>query len=140
VNIVFNLSEAGIKNSCESFLAALQNMDRLIYLRLNSGDLIIGEGVAKRRVRCCPKGTSDGMVILPNPTHVVFVEYKRSIGGKQTREQATFEKSVERQGHEYWLVSDIDAFQSAIGELIERKDAETKRERKVTKGASVGAV
>ena len=116
--MTITLSEADIKASCESFLAALQNMDRLIWLRLNSGDLIIGEGAAKRRVRCCPRGTSDNLVIIPNPTRVLFVEYK-SAGGKQSRDQLAFEKTVERQGHEYWLVSDIDAFQNAIHEEVE---------------------
>jgi hypothetical protein len=135
---MIKLPEAIIKNSCEGFLNALQNMDRLIWLRLNSGDLIIGEGAAKRRVRCCPKGTSDNMVIIPNPTRVIFVEYK-SLTGKQSREQVTFEKTVERQGHEYWLVTDIDAFQNAIGELIERKNAETDTERSEAKVASHGA-
>ncbi len=112
-----NPTEAQLKYTCESFLQALFNMDRLIWLRLNSGDLIIGEGAARRRVRCCPKGTSDNLVIFPNPTRVVFVEYK-SATGKQTREQVEFDKRVNGQGHAYWLVKDFEAFKEAVGEMM----------------------
>ena len=108
--------EADIKSTCESFLYSLMNMNKLVYLRLNSGDLIIGEGKYKRRVRCCPKGTSDGLV-MSNKGKNVFVEYKSAVG-KQTREQVAFEKSVESQGHEYWIVKDTEAFIEAIKEII----------------------
>jgi hypothetical protein len=120
--MTMQLAERDVKQTCESFLYSLMNLDRLIYLRLQAGDLIIGEGDAKRRVRCCPKGTSDGLVIVPNPTRVVFVEYKSTRpGAKQTREQAVFDKQVTAQGHQYWLVSDSDAFNDAIGEIINAK-------------------
>ena len=109
------LSEADIKRSCEEFLYCLMNMDKLIYLRLNSGDILIGEGKAKRRVRCCPKGTSDGLVMTKEAN--IFIEYK-SVSGKQKREQLAFEKKVEGFGFEYWLVSDFDGFKDAIQEKI----------------------
>lgn len=113
--MTIELSEADIKRSCEDFLYALMNMDKLIYLRLNSGDLIIGEGKAKRRVRCCPKGTSDGVVMTRNAT--IFVEYKSS-KGKQTRDQLVFEKKVMGMGCDYWLVSDFEAFKDLIANEI----------------------
>lgn len=113
--------ESELKNACETFLGALQNMGRLLYLRLNSGSLIIGEGKAKRRVCCCPPGTSDNIVVMSGKT--IFVEYKGD-KGKQTREQKAFEKLVEEQGHPYWLVYDFDAFKEAIeGELKSNKDS-----------------
>jgi hypothetical protein len=97
------VKETELKSTCESFLGALQNMGRLIYFRLNAGSLIIGEGKARRRVCCCPPGTSDNIVILPGK--VIFVEYKGD-KGKQTREQLAFEKMVEEQHHSYWIVKD----------------------------------
>jgi hypothetical protein len=120
MTLTLKIYETDIKQPCESFLYSLMNMDKLIYLRLNSGDLIIGEGKAKRRVRCCPKGTSDGIVIIPKPSGhlVIFVEYKKAKGGKQTREQAAFDKKVCGMGFEYWLVSDADEFMHLIGEVI----------------------
>jgi hypothetical protein len=115
------LKEADIKATCESFLYSLMNMDKLVYLRLNSGDLIIGEGKAKRRVRCCPKGTSDGLVMFAkesaNNGYVIFVEYKRE-GAKQTREQKEFDCKVCGMGFDYWLVSDAQAFMDEIGKLL----------------------
>ena len=96
------------------------NLDRLVYLRLNSGKLIIGDEGNKRAVQCCPIGTSDGIVIIPKPSGhlVIFVEYKKAKGGKQTREQAAFDKKVCGMGFEYWLVSDADEFMHLIGEVI----------------------
>ena len=114
---VIKVSERDIKQTCEEFLSALQNMRQLIFLRLNSGDIIIGEGEVRRRVRCCPPGTSDNIVIIPNPTRVIFVEYK-STKGKQSSNQRAFEEMAVGQKHEYWLVSDFDAFQEAITEIL----------------------
>jgi hypothetical protein len=115
---MIELRESDIKATCESFLYSLMNMDKLIYLRLNSGDLIIGEGKTKRRVRCCPMGTSDGLVMIDRGIYNIFVEYKRPVGGKQTREQLAFEKKVEGMGFEYWIVKDSEAFVEAIREII----------------------
>jgi hypothetical protein len=120
--MTLELREADIKATCESFLYSLMNMDKLIYLRLNSGDLIIGEGKYKRRVRCCPKGTADGLIILPpsrdGDLHDdIFVEYK-SEKGKQSREQIAFEKKVTSLDCEYWIVKDSEAFIEAIREII----------------------
>ena len=114
---ILKVSERDIKKTCGEFLSALQNMKRLIFLRLNSGDILTGEGEAKRLVRCCPAGTSDSIVILPKSRGVIFVEYK-SKKGKQSRDQLAFEKKVTEQGHEYWLVSDYDAFNEAIAEVL----------------------
>ena len=114
---VIKVSERDVKKTCEEFLSALQNMEQLIFLRLNSGDIIIGEGEARRRVRCCPPGTSDNIVIIPNPTRVIFVEYK-STEGKQSSNQRAFEELAVGQKHEYWLVSDFDGFKEAIAEIL----------------------
>lgn len=113
------LSEADIKRSCESFLYSLMNMGKLLYFRLNSGNILIGEGEAKRMFKGCPKGTSDGLVVIPNQKlgRCIFIEYK-SPTGKQTRYQVVFEKQVEGQGHEYWLVSDTNAFIEAMREVL----------------------
>ena len=117
---VIKVSERELKQTCEEFLSALQNMSQLIFLRLNSGDIIIGEAEARRRVRCCPPGTSDNIVIIPNPSRVIFVEYK-SKKGKQSREQKAFENTVVGQKHDYWLVSDFDPFKEAIAEILRRR-------------------
>jgi hypothetical protein len=111
------LSEKDIKNACESLCYSLMNMGKMVYLRLNSGKIIIGDEGHKRAVVCCPMGTSDGILIFPNPTRVIFIEYK-SPTGKQTREQVEFCKKVEEQGHLYWLVSDFDAFKDVITEEL----------------------
>lgn len=112
------MKESELKQTCESFLGALQNMGRLIYLRLNSGNLLLDYKGKKRMIRCCPTGTSDNIVILPSKC--IFVEYKGD-KGKQSREQKTFEKMVEEQGHQYWLVYDFDAFKDAIESDLKSK-------------------
>ena len=113
------MKEVDIKQPCEAFLYSLMNFGKLLYFRLNSGNILIGEGNAKRMFKGCPKGTSDGLVIVPsqNLGHCIFIEYK-SPTGRQTREQLAFEKQVEEQGNEYWLVSDTQAFITAISEIL----------------------
>ena len=113
------LSEADVKATCESFLYSMMNMDKLVYLRLNSGDLIIGEGKAKRRVRCCPAGTSDGLVMTCGAKigRNIFIEYKSPIG-KQTPAQVEFDKKVCGMGFDYWLVQDAQAFIEDIGKIL----------------------
>jgi hypothetical protein len=115
--MILALRESDIKATCESYLNILRKEGKLVYLRLNSGKLIIGEGNAKRAVLCCPKGTSDEVVIISKPLTVIFVEYKRP-GEKQTREQRAFDVEVCSMGFEYWLVYDSEAFFKAIQEIL----------------------
>jgi hypothetical protein len=124
------MKESDLKRTCEGFLGALQNMGRLMYLRLNSGSMLVeykekaNESFYKRgkqrMIRMCPPGTSDNLVILQKPTRNIFVEYKGD-GGKQSEVQLRFEKMVMGQGHEYWLVSDFDAFKEAMEEVLCRE-------------------
>jgi len=112
------LTEAQLKQSCESYLEILYRQGKLIWFRLNAGGILTeGKGGKKYMIRLCPPGTSDSVVILPNPTRVIFVEWKAP-GKKQTEQQVRFDKVVSEQGHNYWLVSDAEAFFDAIKELL----------------------
>jgi len=116
-----NLSETDVKLTCKSFLDSMQNMGRLVWFRLNAGGILTeGKGGKKYMIRLCPPGTSDSVVILPNPTRVIFVEYKRP-GKKQSEAQIRFDKEVAEQHHSYWIVEDADAFIEAIREELRIK-------------------
>jgi hypothetical protein len=115
--MTLELKEADIKQPCEVYLKSLMYMGKLLYFRLNAGNMLIPNGDGTNRMyRGAPKGTSDGLVMTKDKN--IFVEYKRPVGGKQTREQLAFERKVCGMGFEYWLVSDSQAFMDAIGEII----------------------
>jgi hypothetical protein len=104
------IKEADISRACLEYLEAM----RIMYLRLNSGDVFRPGAEGKMyRVKGCPKGTADVLILShhevlhcigPRP---IFVEFKSS-KGKQTEEQAIFERDVESLGYEYYLIRSID--------------------------------
>ena len=110
------ITEADLKRGVEDYLSIGQNQGKWIYLRLNSGDFIEVRGQTRRRIRGCPKGTADFVVMKScfenkNPwmpqTIVIFLELK-STKGKQTQEQRDFQKMAEAQGCEYYVIRSID--------------------------------
>jgi hypothetical protein len=105
------IKEADISRACLEYLEAM----RIMYLRLNSGDVFRPGAAGKMyKVKGCPKGTADLLILAhrrkpltPSTPRPVFVEFKSS-KGKQTEEQAIFERDVESLGYEYYLIRSID--------------------------------
>ena len=113
------VSEGQIKNAIQDYLETLQNMGKLIYLRLNSGTFIMGEGKTKRVIRGTKAGTSDFLVLqrwypqgAPNKveTYAIFLEVKTA-KSKQNQAQIEFQKLVESQGHLYKIVRSFEEVQ-----------------------------
>ena len=111
------ISEAEIKYACEEYLQIGMNMGKWVYLRLNAGDFIEVRGGTRRRIRGCPKGTADLVVMQQNyfdiydempwaTTTVIFIEVK-SEKGRWAPGQRAFKKLVEAQGAEYKIVRDV---------------------------------
>ena len=55
--------EKDLKRTVEDYLQYQQNQGKLVYLRLNAGDFIEVRGETRRRVKGCPKGTADFLVL-----------------------------------------------------------------------------
>ena len=66
------LSEAELKQSVTDYLEILQAQGHLLFLRLNAGDFIELRGNSRRRIKGCPKGTADLLVLAEGK--VTFLE------------------------------------------------------------------
>ena len=112
--------EGDIKRTVADYLEIGQAQGRWVFLRLNSGNLIVSnpDGSYRRRIRGCPSGTADFIVIrlvilhgtlaYMKPELVVdFIETK-STRGRQTKEQKRFEEEVIKQGCGYHLIRGLD--------------------------------
>ena len=121
--MALNLTEGQLKRQVEDYLDYAQNQGKLLWLRLNAGDFIEVRGNTRRRVKGCPAGTSDliiikarkyfkhmPQIIIPD---VLFVELK-SAKGKRRPEQGAFQKLVEMQGGEYVIVRSFEELQAIL--------------------------
>jgi len=120
------MKEADLKLAVEEYLQYQQNLGKLMFLRLNSGDFIVNYGASgQRRIRGCPKGTADIVIIKQNyfdiydempwpASTVIFLELK-SDKGKQSVEQKEFQEIVERQGCEYRICRSVDEVREIVG-------------------------
>ncbi len=116
-------NEAQIKHDCEERLQIRQNMGELIYLRLNSGDAIVCDQVAKgkgccdsahrktRRIRGCPKGTLDLYVLKDGQTY--FLDTKVP-GEGMSRGQRQFAQLVREQGAIAKVIRSVDEMDEVL--------------------------
>ena len=103
--------EKDVQRACIDYLDA----KRIMYLRLNSGDVFRPGAAGKMyKVKGCPKGTADLLILHHIREHLacskprpLFIEFKSS-EGKQSEEQAIFERDVESLGYEYYLIRSLD--------------------------------
>ncbi len=113
-------TEADIKLTCEEYLKYGQAMGKWIALRLNSGDFILTnpDGSHRRRVKGCPKGTAD-MVVITNIGGTMmypivdFIEFK-SEKGRQTKEQKEFEVLVKYQSCGYHVIRSLEDLRAIV--------------------------
>ena len=112
------MKEAELKSAVEEYLQYKQNAGELVYLRLNTGEFIELRGDTRRRVKGCPKGTADLLVLMGaggfvGCLRVIFLELK-SEKGRSSPEQAAFGKLVEMQGCEYHIVRSIEEMEEVL--------------------------
>ena len=109
--------EGDLKLAVDQWLQYKQNAGELMYLRLNSGDFIEVRGDTRRRIKGCPAGTSDFMVVVGEPYEdkikCYFIELK-SEKGKQSPEQRDFQSMVEEQGASYYIVRSIEGLEGFL--------------------------
>ena len=113
------MKEAELKSAVEEYLQYGANQGKWVFLRLNSGDFIEVRGQTRRRIKGCPKGTADFLILktallwdgvhatrIPS-VRVIFIELK-SDKGKQTKEQGEFQGEVEAQGAQYHIIRTLE--------------------------------
>jgi hypothetical protein len=116
------MTEADLKRAVEDYLTIQQNARKLMFLRLNSGDFFIAkseESAFRRRVKGCPKGTSDYIIIRGmcgtnfSFAAVYFIELK-SETGKLSPEQKQFRNLAESHGTQYLVIRDLDTLRGIV--------------------------
>ena len=112
------MKESELKHAVEEYLQYQQNLGRLLFLRLNAGDFIEVRGNTRRRIKGCPKGTADLLVLKWSPflmqPMVVFLELK-SEKGKQSPEQVEFQQVAVQHGAEYYIVYSAAEVMEIVG-------------------------
>ena len=123
------MKEGELKLTVDQYLRFGENMGKWMYLRLNAGDFIEVRGKTRRRIKGCPEGTADFVVIRKDtiqayPTHmcveapqVIFLELK-SAKGRTSPAQGAFAILVENQGASYHIIRSIEG----LMDLLEVKD------------------
>lgn len=118
------LKESQVKQAVEEYLQYQQNLGKLLFFRLNVGDILIkNKDDSHRLFRGCKTGTADIMVIQHGDVHleylgkqegpsipvafVTFIECKAT-KGRQTPEQAEFEIQAHKMNCRYHIVRNLD--------------------------------
>ena len=116
------LTEAQLKRQVQDYLEYGTNQGKWLYLRLNAGDFIEIRGETRRRIKGCPEGTSDLLVIKGRfmedgrrfgRPRVHFIELK-SARGKQSPAQGAFQKLVETQGASYFVIRSVEELEEIL--------------------------
>jgi len=121
----------GIKAGIAEYLQAKQNQnpDTFMFLRLNSGEVLVKRGSSTHKIQLCPAGTADFMVNQTTYQYhsnsktetIYYIKYVRVIWlevksptGQQSPEQKAFERTVTAIGSEYYLPESVDDVMEVI--------------------------
>ncbi len=116
------MNEADLKLAVSEYLQYGTNQGKWYADRLNSGSLLTQRGQSTYRVNLCKEGTADFMVlqyyrkigsITIGQLRTIFLELKGD-KGKQRPEQAIFQKLVEMQGAEYYIIRSIERLEKVL--------------------------
>ena len=125
------VSEANVKKSIEEYLMYKQNLGQLMFLRLNSGELIAMAGKTRRRIKLCPPGTYDfvifqavkyelfhdgqafGLCKSRSACRVTFVETKSS-KGKTSKAQDEFAEEARKVNCRCFTIRDADQLEEIL--------------------------
>ena len=101
--------EKDIKRTIEEYLSIRMAQGKLIFFRLNNGDIIIQDEKTRRFKGCGITGASDFLVITAPDwgNDINFIECK-SDTGKQSADQKAFQEMVEKLGCEYILARTLE--------------------------------
>ena len=116
------MKESDLKRTVTEYLEYAQNLGKLVYLRLNSGDFIEVRGNTRRRIKGCQAGTADILVLTNNGRYdapnkfyciPIFLELK-SEKGRTSPAQDAFKIIVEAQGCVYKIIRNMEDLQEIL--------------------------
>ena len=107
------MKESGIVSAIMSYLQYLENQNKLVYQRNNSGAFATARGgfyhVGK-------KGSPDFYIFLPNG-RTIHLEVKNE-KGRQSVGQLEFELKIKQLGHRYCVVRSVDEVETIINNSL----------------------
>ena len=117
--------EADLKRAVSDYLRYQQNLGKLFYLRLNSGDVLVKGGAKHYKIKLCEEGTADFVVIRESvvpvfaqvtvmTTQAIFLELK-SEKGRTSPAQDAFKIIVEAQGCVYKIIRSMEDLIEIVG-------------------------
>lgn len=110
------MKEGELKTAVSDYLEYGTNQGKWYADRLNSGAVTVARGYAKYKIQLCREGTADFVVIVRDwiVPRVIFLELKGD-KGRQSPEQGAFQKLVEAQGAEYYVIKSIEELENILG-------------------------
>ena len=117
------MKEADLKRAVWDYLQYGMNQGKWYFDRLNSGAIYEKRGQKTYGVQLCREGTADFMVIRARryfnnapqviAPEIIFLELKGD-KGKQRPEQGAFQKLIEAEGAEYYIVKSIEELETIL--------------------------
>ena len=120
------MTESDIKLAIHEYLQIMQNQGKLVFNRLNSGDIIATYGERRARIKLCQEGTPDFIVHqsateegLIRSHSTFYIEVKHERGKPKLREaQERFRDMVEHQGIPVHIVQSVDEVIATIADSL----------------------
>lgn len=112
------MKESILMRHIKDYLQYCENMGKLLWTRLNAGDIYYNYfckkemKTKKHKINLVKKGFPDILIVLPKGK-IIFLEVKKE-KGKQTEEQREVEEKLKKLGHDYVLIKSIADFQSML--------------------------
>ena len=112
------LTEAQIMQAVSDYLQYAQNQGKLYYARLNSGSAFVKRGNKFYKIQLCEEGTADFFILTKFQCglwipRIIFLEVK-SEKGRTSPAQNAFQKLVENQLGEYYVVRSIEELEAVL--------------------------
>ena len=99
------ISEKQIQKACIEYLTYLENLGKLMFLRLNSGNMFTSYGRKTYKIKLCKEGTSDLLIVIEGIPIFIEIKTKKE---KQSTHQIEFEKLALKNGAQYHIIHSLD--------------------------------
>ena len=112
------LTESQLMQAVAEYLQYAQNQGKLYYARLNSGSAFVKRGNKFYKIQLCEEGTADFFILTKFQCglwipRIIFVEVKGE-KGRTSPAQNAFQKLVENQLGEYYVVRSIEELEAVL--------------------------
>ena len=115
-----NISESEIINEIKDYLQYLENQEKLMFIRNNSGATVVKSNTGSRYITYGKKGSTDIFLFLGD-TIFGEIHYLRTLAlevkkakGTQSKVQKEWQENFEKLGGEYYIVRSVEDVKKII--------------------------